>query len=76
MKHSQSIAYALAAVLCASAAGFPLLGGGGFDLTWHTIDQHFGIFMLPTVYSIPLAIICSGLLWLYCGTALLWSAFS
>lgn len=45
-------------------------------LTWHTIDQHFGIFMLPTVYSIPLAIVCSGILWLYCGTVLLWSAFS
>ena len=38
MKHSQLIAYILATVLCATAAALAPLGGGDFDLSWHTID--------------------------------------
>ncbi|MEE8106089.1 MAG: hypothetical protein V3T86_11195 [Planctomycetota bacterium] len=45
-------------------------------LAWHTIDQRLGLFLLPTVYSIPLAMICAAFLWLSCGISLLWSAFS
>ncbi|MCH8825266.1 MAG: hypothetical protein IH984_17355 [Planctomycetes bacterium] len=38
MKHSKSIAYILATLFCATAAAFAPLGGGNFDLSWHTID--------------------------------------
>ena len=38
MKHSRLISYILATVLCASAAALAPLGGGDFDLSWHTID--------------------------------------
>ena len=38
MKRSQFIAYSLAIVACAGAAAFAPLGGGDFDLSWHTVD--------------------------------------
>ena len=38
MKHSKSIAYIIAALFCATAAAFAPIGGGDFDLSWHTID--------------------------------------
>ncbi len=38
MKHSQFIAYGLAIVVCAGAAALAPIGGGDFDLSWHTID--------------------------------------
>lgn len=38
MKHSRTIAYIIAALFCATAAAFAPLGGGDFDLSWHTID--------------------------------------
>ena len=38
MKNSKSIAYILAALFCATAAALAPLGGGDFDLSWHTID--------------------------------------
>ena len=38
MKHSQFIAYSLAIVVCAGAAALAPIGGGNFDLSWHTID--------------------------------------
>ena len=38
MKRSQFIAYSLAIVVCAGAAALAPVGGGDFDLSWHTID--------------------------------------
>lgn len=38
MKHSKTIAYIIATLFCATAAAFAPLGGGDFDLSWHTID--------------------------------------
>ena len=39
MKRSHFVAYSLAIVVCAGAAAFAPLGGGDFDLSWHTIDD-------------------------------------
>ena len=38
MKRSQFFAYSLAIVVCAGAAALAPVGGGDFDLSWHTID--------------------------------------
>ena len=38
MKHSQTITYTLAIILCTTAAALAPLGVGDFDLSWHTID--------------------------------------
>ncbi len=38
MKRSRFIAYSLAIVICAGAAALAPVGGGDFDLSWHTID--------------------------------------
>ena len=38
MKHSKTIAYIIAVLFCATAAALAPLGGGDFDLSWHTID--------------------------------------
>ncbi len=37
MKRPQFIAYSLAIVVCAGAAALAPIGGGDFDLSWHTI---------------------------------------
>ena len=42
MKRSQFIAYSLAIVVCAGAAALAPVGGGDFDLSWHTIDSGGG----------------------------------
>jgi hypothetical protein len=38
MKRTQFIASTLAIVVCAGAAALAPIGGGDFDLSWHTID--------------------------------------
>ena len=38
MKRPQFFAYSLAIVVCAGAAALAPVGGGDFDLSWHTID--------------------------------------
>lgn len=38
MKYSKLIAYTMAIIFCATAAALAPLGGGDFDLAWHTID--------------------------------------
>ena len=38
MSRSQSVAYSLAIVVCGGAAALAPVGGGDFDLSWHTID--------------------------------------
>ena len=38
MKHSKSVAYIIAILFCATAAALAPIGGGDFDLSWHTID--------------------------------------
>ena len=42
MKHSKSMAYTLAVVLCVTAVAVAQRGGGDFDLSWHTIDSGGG----------------------------------
>ncbi|MGH7163873.1 MAG: hypothetical protein ACREID_10365 [Planctomycetota bacterium] len=41
-------------------------------LTVHVADQRYGLFLLPTVYSIVAAFVAGVALWLLCGAALLW----
>lgn len=38
MKYSKTIAYIFAALFCATTTALASLGGGDFDLSWHTID--------------------------------------
>ena len=38
MKRSHSIAYVMAVLVTAGAAALAPVGGGDFDLSWHTID--------------------------------------
>ncbi len=40
-------------------------------LVVHAVDARRGIFLLPTVYSIPIAFVCALGLWLLTGLALL-----
>ncbi len=37
----------------------------------HAVDARYGLFLLPTVYSIPIAFVASLLLWALTGLALL-----
>ena len=39
-------------------------------LVVHIVDVHRGIFLLPTIYAIPLAFACGLVLWLVAGLAL------
>jgi ABC-type antimicrobial peptide transport system permease subunit len=40
-------------------------------LVVHVVDARYGIFLLPTVYSIPIAFVCALALWVVTGLALL-----
>lgn len=42
----------------------------------HVVDLRTGLFLLPTVYSIPFAFLAAAFLWVFCGFSLLWSVYS
>ena len=37
----------------------------------HIVDARRGIFLLPTIYSIPIAFLCGALLWIIAGLGIL-----
>jgi len=56
----------------AAAAALALLAGlPAAYLVVHAVDARRGIFLLPTVYSIPIAFVCALALWVLTGLALL-----
>ncbi|MHC4971312.1 MAG: hypothetical protein ACYTG3_03180 [Planctomycetota bacterium] len=56
----------------AAAAALALLAGvPAAYLVLHAVDARQGLFLLPTVYSIPIAFVASLLLWALTGVALL-----
>jgi hypothetical protein len=62
---------AMPAPLFWGAFGLLCLGPAAF-LALHVADIRRGLFLLPTVYSIPIAFFGAGLFWLLAGAALLW----
>jgi len=44
----------------------------GSFLGLHVVDIRRGIFLLPTIYSIPIAFLGAGFFWALVGVALLW----
>jgi hypothetical protein len=56
----------------AAAAALALLAAlPAAYLVVHAVDARYGIFLLPTVYSIPIAFVCALGLWVLTGLALL-----
>jgi hypothetical protein len=53
----------------AAAALVPLAALPAFLLAVHAVDIRKGIFLLPTVYAIPLAFLAGALLWLVAAAA-------
>lgn len=62
---------AMPAALFWGAFGLLCLAPGAFLLV-HVADIRRGLFLLPTVYSIPIAFFGAALFWLLAGAALLW----
>ncbi|MHC4547332.1 MAG: hypothetical protein ACYTEZ_01030 [Planctomycetota bacterium] len=69
---------ALAPVVLAALG--PVAGGGALALlaaaplaylAVHALDARRGLFLLPTIYSIPIAFVCGVTLWILTGLALL-----
>lgn len=57
--------------LSGGAALFGLAAIPAAYVVVHAVDARYGIFLLPTVYSIPIAFVASLLLWALTGLALL-----
>lgn len=57
--------------LAACVALVVLAGLPAAYLVVHAVDARYGVFLLPTVYSIPIAFVASLALWALTGLALL-----